>query len=403
MIRIAHIITDTDTGGAEIMLAKLVRGMDPARYRSDILSLLPVDAVGQDLRKDGFSVETAGMRPGLPTPAAFGRIVRWLRRRRPGVVQTWMYHSDLLGGLAGGYFTRMPVVWNIRQSNLDPAVNSASTMHSAGACRRLSRKLPAAIICGSEAARRSHAGFGYHAGRMLVIPNGFDTDQFRPDPEAPSRLRGELNIPQDALIIGLAARLDPQKDHFNFIRAARILTEKRKGAAKKASGGSACRPVYFVLCGEDIEWENGRIREWIGEGPDGPFGSRFRLLGRRHDLSDLYSGFDLSGTSSLGEGFPNVVGEAMACGVPCVVTDVGDSAQIVGDTGKVVPPSDPQALAAAWDVLLKMEVVERRELGLQARSRIEELYGMRAVADRYGELYSRVFQEYYGAKAECAE
>jgi len=401
MIRIAHIITDTDTGGAELMLSKLVRQMDRERFQNDILSLLPVDNVGHSLRADGFSVESAGMRPGLPTPAAFWRIAGWLRARRPAVVQTWMYHSDLLGGAAGRYLARMPVVWNIRQSNLDPGVNSSSTMHAAGICRRLSRRIPSAIVCGSEAARRTHTEFGYHPERMEVIPNGFDTALFRPDPEAGERLRTELNIPGEGLIVGLAARLDPQKDHATFIRAARILAERwERGRGNRDDSGHGSHdraPVYFVLCGENVEWSNEKIRTWIGEGPEGPFGSRLRLLGRRHDLPALYPAFDVSGTSSLGEGFPNVVGEAMACGAPCVVTNVGDSAAIVGDTGIVVPPADPEALAEAWGKILLMDKKGRRDMGQRARDRVEALYGMQAVAERYQDLYSRVYQNFYGA------
>jgi len=430
MIRVAHIITDTDTGGAELMLAKLVRNMDREKFRSDVLSLLPVDNVGESLQADGFTVESAHMRPGLPNPAAFARIVRWLRARRPTVVQTWMYHSDLLGGLAARYGAGAPVLWNIRQSNLDPGVNTSSTMIAARLCRKLSRRVPELIVCGSEAARRTHTEFGYHSERMEVIPNGFDTDVFRLDPEAAARLRSELNIPYDALIVGLAARLDPQKDQETFIRAARILFEKwgggkagtgrtdgsgrtaSTGAAEKTgsgrtagpggadkTGAGARPPVYFVMCGENIEWSNDRLRAWIGEGPDGPFGSRLRLTGRRHDLHAVYPAFDVSGTSSLGEGFPNVVGEAMACGVPCVVTDVGDSRQIVGDTGIVVPPGDPADLAAAWEEVLRTPAAERRELGARARKRIEENYGMRAIARRYEELYTRVYEKFYGAEA----
>lgn len=421
MIRVAHIITDTDTGGAELMLAKLVRNMDRERFRSDVLSLLPVDNVGESLRADGFTVESAHMRPGLPNPAAFARIVRWLRDRRPTVVQTWMYHSDLIGGLAARYGAGAPVLWNIRQSNLDPAVNTSSTMIAARLCRKLSRRVPEVIVCGSEAARRTHMDFGYHPDHMEVLPNGFDTGVFRPGPEAAARLRSELNIPNDALIVGLAARLDPQKDQATFIRAARILFEKwgggkagpgrtagTGGAEKTGTGGRAGSsridagsrpPVYFVMCGENIEWNNDRLRAWIGEGPDGPFGSRLRLTGRWHDLHAVYPAFDVSGTSSLGEGFPNVVGEAMACGVPCVVTDVGDSRQIVGDTGRVVPPGDPAALAAAWEEVLSMAADERRELGARARQRIEDNYSMKAIARRYEELYTRVYENFYGAEA----
>lgn len=394
-MRIAHIITDTDTGGAELMLAKLLRGMNPDQFHNSVLSLLPVDNVGHALRADGFSVESPRMRAGLPSPQAFARIVSWIRAQRPVIVQTWMYHSDLLGGIAGRYFADVPVIWNIRQSNLDPAVNSASTMRTARICARFSGRVPEAIVCGSDAAYRTHSQFGYASEKMEVIPNGFDTGIFRPDQATGDKLRWELQIPREALVIGLAARLDPQKDHENFFRAARLLTER---LAKSSQGNTDSKlpAVYFVLCGENIEWDNPKVKRMVGESQDGPFGSRVRLLGRRHDLASLYPAFDVSGTSSIGEGFPNVVGEAMACAVPCVVTDVGDSARLVGETGLIVSPSAPEELASAWDSLVRMSAERRRELGMQARARIEKNYSIAAVAQQYGNLYSRIYWGFYG-------
>lgn len=394
MIRVGHIITNTGTGGAESMLAKLVRGMNTEHFQNDILSLLPVDNVGRDLRSDGFSVESSNMRPGQPSPAAFTRLVKWIRVRRPLIVQTWMYHSDLLGGVAGRYFAKAPVIWNIRQSNLDSSVNTSSTLRAAGVCSRLSRRVPSAIVCGSEAARRTHSEFGYFTGNMEVIPNGFDTDFFRRDPEAKHKVRSELHIPHEALIVGLAARFDLQKDHNNFIQAARILIDR----ISRYSSGSAAKQVYFVLCGKNIEWTNPKLREIIGEGPEGSFGSRLRLLGRRHDLAYLYSAFDISGISSIGEGFPNVVGEAMSCGTPCVVTDVGDSAQLVGDTGVVVPPAAPEQLASAWERLILMTEKQRIELGMRSRARIKNYYSISAVAQRYEQLYAQIYRQFYGVE-----
>ena len=390
MMRIAHIITDTDTGGAELMLAKLIRNMDATSFSNNVLSLMPVEKVGQDLIADGFSVQSASLRPGLPSPFALWRIVRWIRSRRPVIVQTWMYHSDILGGIAGRYFAGVPVVWNIRQSNLNPQVNTRSTMRALELSRRLSARTPTHIVCGSEAAKKSHTEYGYAADKMRVIPNGFDTEQFKPDPDAKGRLCAELKIPSDSFLVGLAARLDPQKDHRTFIAAAKVLLKKQ--AVNQV-------PLFFVLCGENIEWNNQTLRQWIGDAPDGPIGRHFKLIARRHDLAKLYPAFDVSGTSSLGEGFPNVVGEAMACGTPCVVTDVGDSALIVGDTGLVVPPAEPEALAAAWNKLLTMSFEQRAELGKAARKRIETHYSMAAIAEQYQEMYRALFERTYGVVA----
>ena len=415
-MKLVHVITDTDTGGAEMMLEKLVAALERENARQSrqaggpleepieqrVISLLPVDTVGRRIRESGVPVESPGLRPGFPGPAALLRLAGLLRAERPAVLQTWMYHADLLGGLAGRLFAGMPVLWNIRQSNLDPAVNTSSTMRSAALCRRLSRKVPQVIVCGSEAARRTHTEFGYDESRMVVLPNGFDLEKFYPDREEGRVLRRELGIPDGAPVIGLMARFDPQKDHATFIRAARHLTASVSagaGSVGRRSSPAATAP-RFVLCGEEVVWENPRIRELIGEGPEGPFGGLFHLLGRRHDLRRLYNAFDIGGTSSLGEGFPNVVGEAMACAVPCVVTDVGDSALIVAETGLVVPPRDPEALAAAWRRLIERGTEERERLGAAARSRIEAHYGIETVARRYAELYRGLWNRSF---AQCAE
>jgi glycosyltransferase involved in cell wall biosynthesis len=247
------------------------------------------------------------------------------------------------------------------------------------ACARLSHWLPARIVCCSEASRQVHRQRGYPADKMLVITNGFDLATFRPDQGARQSVRQELGIPEDAPLIGLVARFDPQKDHRNFLQAAAKLHAQLPES-------------YFLLCGDDLTWENAELVGWIE-----PVGIRHRcrLLGTREDTPRLTAALDLATTSSAyGEAFPLVIGEAMACGVPCVVTDVGDSAIIVGETGVVVPPRDPQALATGWSqLLLDMSRDERLQLGMAARQRIMERYSMGKIVAQYESLYESLVTE----------
>ncbi|HHT47196.1 MAG TPA: glycosyltransferase, partial [Firmicutes bacterium] len=268
-----------------------------------------------------------------------------------------------------------------RHSNLDPEGNKRTTIWTAKACARFSNRLPNKIICCSEASKRVHAKLGYDSQKMIVIPNGFELSSFVPDPEAKLSVRKELNIPDDALIIGLAARYDPQKDHQNFIEAASIL--KRDYILR------AQQEIYFMLCGEGVTWENREIVEPIEKAG---LRQQFHLLGRRDDMPRLTAAMDIAtSSSSYGEGFPNVVGEAMACEVPCVVTDVGDSAYIVGNTGRVVPVKNPDVLAKAWLELIKMKAAKRRELGAAARKRIINSFDLKDIVLRYEDMYKAIF------------
>ena len=219
-----------------------------------------------------------------------------------------------------------------------------------------------------------HTALGYDPEKMVVIPNGFDLDLFKPDLEGGASIRQELGIPEDTMLIGLAGRFDPQKDHHNFIKAAALLPKEILN-------------VQFLLCGDDITWGNRELAQWIDEAG---LHRCFHLLGRRNDISRIMTALDIASSSSYGEGFPNVVGEAMACGTPCVVTDVGDSALIVGDTGIVVPPGDPDALALAWKELNEIGKDKRRELGCDARLRIRENFSLPSVVKQYEDLYKYV-------------
>ena len=353
------------------MLYKLVSKMDWDKFEIQVISLTDIGPIGKKIEDLGIPVSALGMRKGIPNPVAIFTLARWLRRTKPDLVQTWMYHSDLIGGLAAKLAGSIPVVWGIRHSNLDPEGNKRATIWTAKTCALFSRWLPTKIVCCSEASRRVHTALGYDPDRMVVIPNGFDLNLFKPDLEGVALVRQELGISEDTILIGMVGRFDPQKDHRNFIKAAALQQKK-------------IRNVQFLLCGDDIRWENQKLSRWIdGAGLHG----YFHLLGRRNDIPRIMTTLDIASSSSYGEGFPNVVGEAMACGTPCVVTDVGDSALLVGDTGIVVPPKDPDVLALAWEKLIEIGKDKRQKLGHDARLRIRDNFSLPSVVKQYEELY----------------
>ncbi len=374
MIKLFHVIVGLNTGGAEMMLYKLLSHMDRNTFIPHVVSLTDIGPVGETINTLDIPLTALGMKRGIPDPTKVAKLVGLFKKEKPDIIQTWMYHADLIGGLAAKLNKNIPVIWGIRHSNLTPEGNKKSTIFTAKLCAKLSKRIPERIICNSEASKQIHNDLGYDSNKMLVIPNGFDLSAFSPDLNAKHSVRRELNIPDDAIIIVCVARFTPLKDHYNFIQAASLLIDKY---SKKA---------IFLLCGDGVNWNNQQLVQWIEEANvrRGTF-----LLGKRNDISRITAAVDIASSSSFGESFPNVIGEAMACEVPCVVTDVGDSALIVGDTGLVVPPKNPEALAQAWLQLINMSPEERTKLGIAARKRVIDKYNLPGIVSRFEKIYKK--------------
>jgi glycosyltransferase involved in cell wall biosynthesis len=375
-LKIAHVATGLGVGGAEMALLNLLSCLDRQTFECEVFSLSSEAPLAERLRALGVPVHILGMKPGLPDPRGYLRLVRGLRRFRPDLIQTWMYHADLLGGLAAPLVGKPPVVWGLHLTLDEMSAVKAATRLVIRFNAHLSSRLPTAIVCCAEAARQTHTAIGYDATRMRVIPNGFDLHRFAPDPPARTRLRAELGLPAATPLIGMAARFHPFKDHRNFFQAAAIL--------------HALRPeVHFVLWGKDITMENPDLAAWVRAAG---LESVTHLLGLRSDAPSLTAALDLATLSSLGEAFPTVLGEAMACGVPCVSTDVGDAALLLGETGRVVPRRDPQALAQAWAEMLSLSAAQRRALGRAARQRLAERYSLEQMTRAYARLYADIIE-----------
>jgi glycosyltransferase involved in cell wall biosynthesis len=375
MIEVLHLATSFGRGGAELNLARLATNMDASRFSNTIVAMrLRYDGpMVQRVTQAGVRFRCLEMRAGVPDPTGFVRLLQIVREVRPQVLQTWMYHADLLGLLVGR-LARVPVIlWNVRSTLL----NHRGTARLV--CRALVplSGLPSAVVANSQAGVHVHQALGYKPKKWVWIPNSLQLTQFKPEPEARERLRRDLRLDSDAFLIGLVARFDPMKDHANFIRAGGLISAENPN-------------TNFVLVGQALDSANEHLMSKLrAVGVE----NRFHLLGLRDDVARITAGLDIACSSSAyGEGTSNSVAEAMACGVPCVVTDVGDSALLVGDTGKVVPPRDPQAFANACLELIALSPQCRSALGTRARRRVERDFSIAATVARYEDLYQSFAQ-----------
>jgi glycosyltransferase involved in cell wall biosynthesis len=375
MMRIAHIINSLEIGGAEMMLYKLLQHSDGELFQVEVFSLVSGGAIADKIAALGIPVHSLALDKHRASPLKGLQLSILLRRGRFDAVQTWLHHSDLVGGVSAKAAGIRNVFWNIRESTLEPGHVPLRTRRIARLCARVSRIIPTRIVCCSTASFRAHADLGYVESKMLVIPNGFDTKAFVPDTNAGVGLRSELGI-ESGPLVGLIGRFHPRKNHKMFFEAAGLIRKQIPS-------------VHFVLCGKGLDADNSTLRSWIREyGPDGSV----HLLGSRSDMPRITAALDLATSTSSSEGFPNAIGEAMSCGVPCVVTNVGDSAFLVGNTGFVVPSADPERFASACVQLLQTEPESRRRLGAAARSRIETEFDISAIAEKYAQLYQQTVQ-----------
>lgn len=371
MIHIVHLITDLNAGGAEIMLYKLLSGMDHSRFQNTVISLQSKGEIGAKIEKLGIPVHELNMNKNVIDLAKFVRLVRLLHHEKPHILQTWLYHADLMGLLAGKLTGIPAIYWNVRCSYMQLDNYSQVTGWIVKILAKLSG-LPQAIISNSQIGIAYHQKLGYKPQRWAVIPNGFDLTTFQPDSTARDILRDSLGIEPTALLIGSVGRYDPVKDYATFIQAANQVAQYLPD-------------VYFLLAGLNLDDQNEELSAWAMQGP---YRERFHFLGKRQDISQIMAALDVFSLQSIGEGFPNVVGEAMACGVPCTVTDVGDCAYIVGETGLVVPPKNPERLAEAWEELLGLSRNQRQQRGSLARQRMAELFSIESVVRRYEAFYA---------------
>ena len=370
--KITFVITALGIGGAEMMLLRLLQAMDHEKYEISLITLKSGGALEKEFLEMRIPIFSAEMNSLRGTFKGFSRLKKILRKIKPQIVFCWMYHANLIGGLAAKSCHIKKIIWNIRNSGLRQLWQAPLTAVIIKLGALFSGLIPDLIIVNSDQARDNHIRMGYEESKMRVIHNGIDTSVFHPDPEARCSIRKELNIQSSALLVGMAARYHPQKDHKNFMEAAILIKNKFPN-------------VKFALCGTGIDNSNKELAAWITE-----FGLEgyVSLLGERRDMPRIMPAMDLLILSSAyGESFPNVLAEAMSCGVPCATTDVGGSAFIVGDTGLIVPPGIPAALADAAVILLTDDNL-RISLGKEARIRIKKEFSIETISKNYETLFT---------------
>ena len=371
-----HVITGLTTGGAETMLLKLLSAAS-GKMEHMVVSLGDEGTIGPRIAALGVPVHCLGLKRNAPNPFRALAIMPLARRIAPQLIQGWMYHGNLMASMAASALRKsesrpkVPVLWNIRQTVYDLRRERWLTAKFIRLGARLSAR-SAAIIYNSQTSATQHEDLGYRAEKRVIIPNGFDCQVLRPDDAARKAVRAELGVAEDNILIGLVARYHPMKDHAGFLRAAAIVAQDHP-------------QVRFALAGSGVIAKQSELAEELKQNG---LHDRVTLLGERSDIPRLNNAFEIScSASAWGEGFSNSIGEAMACGVPCAVTDVGDSGYLVGATGLVVPPSEPQALANAIVRLIDMGSAGRRQLGAKARNRIEAEFSLSAIVERYENLY----------------
>ena len=367
---VLHCITGLFAGGAERQLLSLLQGGEGDASDVHVLSLMDEGMIGGRIRQLGVPVHSLHMRRGIGSLSALIRYRRLLREIRPDVIQGWMYHGNLFAWLGRVLSHGSPgVAWNIRQSMYGLEHEKWMTRWVIRANRLLSPRVDA-IVYNSAVSRGQHEAFGFKVERGIVIPNGFDLNRLRPDQSRGSKIRSELGIPKDAMVVGHVARLHPMKDHGTFIRAA-------------VQVARTLPQVHVVLIGKGVDTSAVDLIDPVPR----EMRPRFHFLGERTDVPNLIQMMDLMCQSSWAEAFPNVLGEAMASEVPCVATDVGDSAEIVGDLGTIVPPRNDAALTRAIVEMLELPLATRAEMGARSRVRVVRAYDLQLIVKRYRELH----------------
>lgn len=368
--KVLHIITGLNDGGAEAVLYRLV-----TRDRDHTHAVISLSGAGKYrplLQEAGVAVDTLDLSPSRPSPAKLARLVQLVKHHDPDIVQTWMYHGDLLGGVAARLAGKRRIVWGLHNTTLDRHGTKWTTRQILRLNASLSRHIPARIASCSEKGVRVHADAGYAADKLVVVHNGYDIDAFCPDPEARSRIRSAFGIAEDEILLGCVARFDRQKDHANLLAAFRRVLKSTPSAR-------------LLLVGTGMTPDNAALAELVTENN---VGDRTVLCGQRPDIPAIMNGIDIHVlASAFGEAFPNVVCEAMSCGTICVATDVGDTGVIVGDAGHICPPSDPGLLAAAISAAIRD--LKKDGIAKDSRNRIERLFSI----DRMVRTYAAIWAE----------
>jgi len=377
-MKVVHIIATLDHGGAESALYRLITNDNDNEHQ--VICLSDADFYGTRLIDSGFKVSVLNMRQIHRALLAPFTLTSILRKEQPDIIQTWMYHSDVFGGTIARLVCRAKVVWGIRVANIKNVRYGLMTRTVVKASFLLSKMVPHHIISCAETAKDQHILGGYPAGRMSVVANGYDFNWLHQDAQLRRKMRSEWPIPDSCFVIGMVGRWHPQKNHACLLRALAMLLNQSD------------REIKLVLVGPDIVDSNAELQLAIEQYD---VDDHVLLLGERSDIPNLYNAMDLHVLPSLDEGFPNVVAEAMCCGTPCIASDVGDAAIIIGECGWVVPPNNTSALVDALSEAVAAHRDDKAwgELQHNSRESILERYSLQSMADGFGAVWNTLYRQ----------
>lgn len=372
-MKIVFLIRSLARGGAERQLSILARGLVNRGHDVTVAVFYEGGDLESELIGTDVTVSDLGKRSRWDNFRPFVRFVSNLRKHHPDIIHGYMDVSNIACLLAKPFVPGVSVVWGVRSSTMDYREYHWLRKASFRAEIELAR-FPDLIIANSDAGRLHRIEKGFPRKKTTMIPNGIEIDRFQPDPIAGSKRRAMWGIPENALVIGHVARMDPKKDHGTLLRAL--------------SGLDSVDQEWHLVCISD--GSKSRQSELKQQAANLNISERTTWLASEDNMPAAYNAFDIFVSSSaFGEGFPNVIGEAMACGVPCVVTDVGDSARVVGETGIVVPPNRPETLCNGIQRMMK-KVVKESGLGNRARERIAGHFDSERLVDRTIEVLSEI-------------
>jgi glycosyltransferase involved in cell wall biosynthesis len=354
IIKLAFLVRSLDYGGAQRQLITLAKALDKSQFEVTVLTFYADQPMEQELDGGGVRLIPLDKHGRWDLIAFLRRLISEVKTLQPDVIHGYLDIPNLLA-LFLKRIVPARVVWGVRASDMDLR-RYDWLFRSAARIETMMARFPDLIIVNSVAALEHHLAKGFPAHKMKLIPNGIDTDYFKPDGEARSEVRAEWRIPERIRLVGTVGRLDPVKDLPVFLKAARLILDQMND-------------VRFVCVGSGPAAYVEQLNVLVD---DLGLGESVTWTGARSDVVGVYNALDLLVSSSRAESFPNSVAEAMSCGLPCVVTDVGDSALLIADRSRVVPAQNPEALAAA---IIQALQSDRAELGSQNRARIIENFG----------------------------
>lgn len=354
-MKILFLTRSLDYGGAERQLVILARGLRDRGHEVAVAVFYPGGALESELRDTGVTAISLAKSGRWDVLGFLARLIRVVRQQRPDVLHT--YIGNLVTVLVQPFCPSVKIVWGVRCSYIDFS-RYDWLCRLCDAVSRYASHSADLIIANSHAGRRNHIGHGYPEEKTVVIHNGIDTDRFRHDPKVGERIRAEWGVAREEALAGIVGRLDPMKDHETFLQAASLLVQAGYRARFVCVGDG---PPEYRLALQERACALG-------------LSDRLLWVGMRSDVADIYNALDVLVNCSYGEGFSNVIGEAMACGISCVATDVGDSGLVIGRFGALVPPKDAVALKKGIE-----QVWSGRLPPAEIRQRIVEHFSIEAL------------------------